>query len=321
MTRWEQRAPGTSFVYSKWSICDAVFNAVDNDGYVQSSIKGALKMRSMKIMGLCFIAAMALSAVVSASASATKNPKWVLCETRGIGGQWKNGECTEKQTNGSHETRLLLANETRLITATQDVTIAEGIQKLKSSSVTIICKKLKLASGAVLVGGEPAGDLETIVYEACGVEGHENCKVKNKGGTFGTIETKPLRSLVGYKSKAAEEAENLGETVTVFKPEGPPTFVEIEMETECPSAKLEKIGLPVNGEVACENLGGNAHSVSHLINCPETAIKTYWLQSPEGSAKEEKVTKLELAGALASYTGASEISLAGSQLNQAFWLD
>ena len=275
-------------------------------------------MRSMKIMGLCFIAAMALSAVVSASASATKNPKWVICETRGpTNGQWNNGTCTELGGNKSHETRLLTGTETRLITAT-----ANGVQKLTSTAagITILCQKLSLASGAKLTGGEPAGDLETIRYEECSVEGHEKCKVKNKGGTFGTIETKPLLSIVGFKSKAAEEGENQAETVTVFKPETGKVFVELEMETECPVKALEKTGLPIAGEVGCENAGGNAHLVEQELNCPSPRITTYWLQSG-GSPKEEKIAKLELAGFESTYTGKSKVSLAGSQLGQAYWLD
>jgi len=272
-------------------------------------------MKLFKIMGLCFVAAMALSAVVSASASATKNPKWALCETRGPNnGQWGNASCTELGGNKSHETRLLLTeNETRVITA-----VANGVQKLSSSTVTILCQTLKLASSSKLIGGEPAGDLEIIIYEECTVEGHTKCKVRSKGAAFGTIETKDLKSLIGYKTEAAEIAENLGETVTVFKPETGSTFVILEMETECPSSKLEKIELPVIGEVVCENIG-NEHLVTHEINCPATAQKTYWLQSG-GSPKEEKIAKMELGGVASTYTGKSKISLGGSQLGQAFWM-
>ena len=82
--------------------------------------KGVWQMKSIKIMGLCLVAAMALSAVVSASASAgTKNPKWALCEERTAGtGQWENTTCTKLGGTKTHETRLLLTeNETRSITA------------------------------------------------------------------------------------------------------------------------------------------------------------------------------------------------------------
>lgn len=223
-------------------------------------------MRSMKILGLCFIASLALSAVVSASAMA-KNPRWGVCLNRVSGGQWEDGQCSKAKTNGSHETRELKTNETIEITAE-----ANGIQKLHSATVTIECKKLKLKSGAEIIGGEPGTDAETIVYEECGIEGFPKCKVRNVGGTFKTIETKPLNSTLGYKTKEQEEKENQEDTVTVFKPKTANTFVEIEMEAEpggtCPSTALEKKGLPVTGEVACENVSATKHAVEHELKCP-----------------------------------------------------
>ncbi len=266
-------------------------------------------------IALSAVSAVVLSAVVSASASATNNPKWALCETRGLGGQWKNGACTELQANGSHETRLLLTNETRSIIAK-----ANSVQKLSSpaAKITIVCNKLTLAGGT-LRGGEPAGDSETIVYKECTVEGYPNCRVRNKGGTFGTtIETKPMHSTVGYASKEAEEKENQAATVTVFAPASGKAWFEMEMETECPEKTLN-IALPIEGELTCEDVG-NEHLVEHEINCPSPRISTYWLQSG-GSPKEEKVKKLEIVRFEATYTGKSTISLAGSQLGQEFWLD
>src|SRR5580692_5184819 len=120
-------------------------------------------MKSIKIMGLCLVAAMALSAVVSASASATKNPKWALCEARTEGtGQWNNGTCTELGGKKTHETRLLLTeNETREITAE-----ANGSQKLAPAGApTVLCKKLSLKAGAVILGGEPGKGTGGVRFE------------------------------------------------------------------------------------------------------------------------------------------------------------
>ncbi len=209
-------------------------------------------MKLFKIMGLCFVAAMALSAVVSASASAaTKNPKWALCETRGPNnGQWGNATCTELGGNKSHETRLLLTeNETRAITAE-----ANGAQKLSAAGVVVLCKKLKLKAGAVLLGGEPGKDNESIVYEECEIEGKPKCKVRNAGGVNGTIETLPLTSTLVYSSKEAEEKENQAETLTLFKATTGEMFVELFLEgEECPAALREK-NLPVKGEVLGTNV-------------------------------------------------------------------
>jgi hypothetical protein len=275
-------------------------------------------MKSIKIMGLCLVAAMALSAVVSASASATKNPKWVICETRGPNnGQWSDGTCTKLGGEKTHETRLLLTeNETREITA-----VGNGNQMLASPGApTVICKKLKLKAGAVLLGGEPGKDNESIVYEECEVEGKPNCKVKNVGGVNGTIETHPLTSTLVYTSKAAEEAENQAATLTLFKPTTGEIFVELELEgTECPEALRGK-ALPVKGEVLGENTGLNEHLVTHELNFPATALKIYWLQVG-GVATEKEIKKLMLATLSATYSGKTKVSLAGSQLGQDWWVD
>jgi len=273
-------------------------------------------MKSIKIMGLCLVAAMVLSAVVSASASATKNPKWALCEARTAGtGQWEDNACSKLGGTKTHETRLLLTeNETREIKAE-----AVSEQTLTSAAATIKCTKLKLAKGAVLLGGEPGKDNETIVYEGCTTSIKE-CTVRSAKAAVGTIETNPLISTLAYSSKEAEEKENQAETLTIFKSATGKVFVDLILEGKgCPEA-LRGVELPVDGEVACTNEKGNVHSISHELVCPATAIKTYWLQV-SGVAKEEKVAKLELAGMAATYSGTSSISLAGSQENQVWWID
>jgi hypothetical protein len=275
-------------------------------------------MKLFKIVGLCFIAAMALSAVVSASASAaTKNPKWALCEARTAGtGQWENATCTKLGGTKTHETRLLLTeNETREITAE-----ANGVQKLSAAGIVVACKKLKLKAGAVLLGGEPGKDNESIIYEECEIEGKPNCKVKNAGGVNGTIETNPLTSTLVYSSKEAEEKENQAETLTLFKPTTGEIFVELFLTgTECPAA-LREVNLPVKGEVLGTNTEGNVHLVTHELNFPATALKFYWLQVG-GVATEKEIKKLLLTTNNATYSGKTKESLAGSQLGQAWWID
>jgi len=276
-------------------------------------------MKSIKIMGLCLVAAMALSAVVSASASAaTKNPKWALCEARTEGtGQWNDGKCSELGGKKTHETRLLLTeNETRSITAE-----ANGTQKLTAAgAVTVVCEKLKLKAGAVLLGGEPGKDNESIVYEECTIEGKPKCEVRSVGGAFGTIETLPLTSTLVYSSKEAEEKENQAATLTLFKPTTGEIFVELELRgEECPKALREK-ALPVKGEVLGENIGGNEHLITHELNFPTTALTKYWLQVG-GVATEKEIKKLFLLTSGAVYSGKTKESLAGSQVGQAWWID
>ncbi len=165
-------------------------------------------VRYTKILILCAIAAMATCAALSSSASATKNPKWALCEARTAGtGQWGNSLCTTLGGEKTHETRLLLTeNETREIAAE-----ANGGQKISVAGVTVVCKKLKLKAGAALLGGEPGKATGSPIFEECELEGKPNCKVKNVGGVNGKIETLPVTSTLVYSSKEAEEKENQAE--------------------------------------------------------------------------------------------------------------
>jgi hypothetical protein len=280
-------------------------------------------MRSIKILGLCFIASLALSAVVSASASA-KNPKWAICETRGLGGQWKDGQCSEGQSNGSHETiELKTTKETRAIRVE-----ANGVQTLSTpgAKTTILCKKLSVKPGAVLIGGEPGMDEETLVYEECEVEGSPTCLINKEKAKVAKITTLLLGSTLGYLTEAQEKEENQSDTVTVFKPKNGSEFVVLELEKEtggsCPLASIEKMALPVKGEVVCENKGGAVHSLSHELTCPKTALKEYWVQNSKQEPEKVTIKKLELATMASSYEGKSTIKLSGTKAfeEQEWWI-
>jgi hypothetical protein len=245
------------------------------------------KMRGIKILGLCFIAPLALSAVFAASALALKNPRWAMCavssETRG---QWKDSQCSIPGNNSTHETKILAPRlETRAITV--EANEAKGSQKLSAPAIKLVieCKKVKAKPGAILIGGEPGEGAETLVYEGCGVEGHSNCKINKEAGETAKIETGPLDFKLAYKTKKAEEEEDQQNTVTVFKPQIGNTFADIEVEGnvegECASKALEKLPLPVDGEIACENVSGDEHLVTHEINCTTVRVEKYWLQLGE----------------------------------------
>jgi hypothetical protein len=254
-------------------------------------------MRRIEIAGLCLIATLALSAVVSASASA-KNPRWVICEvSKETRGQWEDALCAKHKTNSTHETKELKANETREIKAE-----ADGLQKLGSPSLklTILCKKLKVKAGAILIGGEPGTDTETLVYEECEVEAKPKCRINDIEGGKAIIATTPLASTLGYKTQKQEEEENQTDTVTVFKAEAHGALYELEIagekEAECTSKALEKVKLPVSGEFACENVSAGTHLVTHELNCPEPRIAEYWRQTAEQKPEKVVVKKLEIAG-------------------------
>ena len=271
-------------------------------------------MRRIEIAGLCLIATLALSAVVSTSASA-KNPRWVICEvSKETRGQWEDALCAKHKTNSTHETKELKANETREIRAE-----ASGVQKMGSPAfkLTILCKKLKFKPGAALIGGEPGTDAETLVYEECEVEAKPNCKINKEAGGKAEITTKPLTSTLGYKTQKQEEEENQTDTITNFKPESGAVFFELEVEgikeAECSAKALEKIKFPISGEYACENVNGNEHIATHELNCPEPRITEYWRQTAEQKPEKVEIKKLEMGGSAWTVVGKSTIKLANGQ--------
>ena len=175
-----------------------------------------------------------------------------------------------------------------------------------------------------MIGGEPGTDAETLVYEECEVEAKLNCKINKEAGGKAKITTNPLTSILGYKTQKQEEEENQTDTITNFKPESGTVFVELEVEglveAECTAKALEKIKLPVAGEVACENINGSAHLIAHELNCPEPRITEYWRQTAEQKPEKVEVKKLEVAGNPSTYTGKTKTSLAGLELGQEWWI-
>ncbi len=272
-------------------------------------------MRRTKILILCVIATITTCAALSSAALAAKNPRWAICESGGPGfGQWENALCSKAAPGGGHETKeLATENETREITAE-----ANGPQKMATAGGIVVCKKLKLRTGAILLGGEPGKGAGSAAFEECQIEGKPNCKIKNVGGASGKIETLPITATLVYSSKEAEEKENQAETLTLFKPTTGETFVELFLEgAECPTALVGK-PLPVKGEILAENTKGNEHLVTHELSFPPIALETYWLQVG-GIATEKEIKNLRLLTLDATYSGKVKDSLAGSQAGQAWW--
>jgi hypothetical protein len=278
-------------------------------------------MRSLKILTLCFITSMALGAAVSTAALAARNPKYTLCkvspETRG---QWMNGFCTVPGRNASHETRQLEESQTRGFELEPN-----GMQELSvpSAKMTIICKKLKAKAGAILIGGEPGASSEILAFEECEIEGSPTCLINKEKAGKAQIVTNVLSSKLGYLTEKAEMEENLRDVVNVLKPSSGTVFTELEIEKEaggsCPLASIEKMKLPVKGELACESIDGAEHLITHELNCPETAKKEYWLQNSKEEPEKITLKKLELATLPATYVGRSKLKLSGIEEFQALW--
>jgi hypothetical protein len=243
-------------------------------------------MRSMKLLGVAAVAVFAVLAMTASSAFALINPQW--------------------EEEGSKPLAANLA-----VTAK-----ANGTQTL-SAGIVINCTGLKLNNGELVPGNGGLGggtDKESIVYEGCTVEPSskvKECEARTKGGMTPaeTIETLPLESSLGWKSKKLAEEEK-GPSLTLFKPVTPSTFVEIEFKkktgtAECPTGITEA---SVTGSVAVENIEGGL-KLTNELNAPSTVITEFWSNTATVPTKQS--VKLSAFGILtAKYIGKSEITAA-----------
>lgn len=285
-------------------------------------------MRYIKTMGLCLVAALACCVSVTASASAESSggPSYGFCDEVAAGtGHYTDAHC-ETRATGNWEAKLLLTGEHLTVLAS-----AKGKQLLKSAAGTVECEALKLKPGAIVTGGLPGGDLETIQYSQCSViksKSTINCDASTVGGpNNGTISTNPLESELVYLSE--EDAKKLwpDESGTLFKPAagGNGKFVEIEL-TPLGTGTCPVLGenngpakLPVAGEALLRNESPLVHKLSGVLVAPETALRKWFL----GTSGVEMVTKkLELGGVEAKYIGEVSIALQllGSERALDWWL-
>src|SRR6267154_1629919 len=102
-------------------------------------------MKHMKLLGVLLVVAFALSAVAAGAAFAAE-PEYLV--------------------------KLSPFTGTKAVEAE-----ANGVQTLKSTGLTIECKKFGLAAGAVIEGGAPGKSKETIQYSECAVAGFALCKI------------------------------------------------------------------------------------------------------------------------------------------------
>jgi len=253
-------------------------------------------MKRTKILGMALVAAFAMSAVASATASALNNPQWQICEK--TGGPL-NSECTAG-SSGQFE-GVLLTTGSKEVTATQ-----VGVQKLSNptSGLVIVCQTLKLKAGATIIGhAAPAAgtSAETIEYGECEVEGFPNCLINGKKSA--SLTTLPLTDTLVFQTKAAAEGQT-SPTLTLFEPTTPKLFIEFTLSGTCPVTGAVK----VEGAVLVENVNGQNYATSHTLNAPATSITKYFVNN--GATTEEKTAKLTVLGTAAKYVGESKVQLA-----------
>jgi hypothetical protein len=178
-----------------------------------------MKGRTIKMLGACVLAALALSAVAAAQASAIE---FIY------------------KVNGA---KLEAGKEKELVSK------AKGNQVLKTTvlgvATEITCTGVSTA-GAKIIGGKPGTSTETVKYSGCTVNKPSGCKVKE-----GTITTNPLKNEVVEGVGASA-----GKALVLFKPVSGETFAEPKLEGGflCPSLAVKGSvlaePLPQKSEVA-----------------------------------------------------------------------
>lgn len=246
-----------------------------------------MKMKSIKTTGLCLAAVFAFGAIGASQsfAASTNNPQWEVAN------------------------KILGANETKAVVAE-----ANGAQKLKATGITISCASLKVEKANIKgsIAPNPGTDEEVIIYEECEVEGKPNCEINKEKSKSAKIKTVLLKSKLAFQTKVAAEKEE-APTVTLFEPKAGTKFTELELTgLEC----LAQGKISVEGQVACENPKGQEQLAIHELNCPEPAIKKYFVNA-SGVTEEKTVNELRLEGVLklaATYVGKAVIELTSKEL-------
>ena len=195
-------------------------------------------MRHVRMLGLCLVAMLALSAYVVSSASAL--PEWGKCEAK-AGGKYSDANCTVKAKKGAGSFEWLKASAVakkrksegksanvpfsghnvgsggtlttalrecwaqpehtvQLRTTRQHCAGEEGEERLFTSQFKVECAAERNTGEAV--GPNKVGNVH-VTFTGCALFGSSPCN--SSGKAEGEIETNPLKGTLGYISKSAKE--------------------------------------------------------------------------------------------------------------------
>ena len=242
--------------------------------------------------GAALVLALALCAVVTASASAAGPTAYVCAPV--TNGPYSDSHCKTKGTPGIADTLKISA--TSEATATPVEAQSEGPYTLKSTNAgvefEISCTTIASTNGKVWnVVGEPmkAEGRLSLTYTGCTVvkPAGKSCVVRSKEGSVetanGTIKTLPLKSTSTMPSEKINKTE--------FSPVTPESFVNIVVAS-CTTTAL-------NGEKIVK---GQATAESN----EETDASLLTFSSTSGSS-------LTFATQPATYTGKNRIKMSGTE--------
>jgi hypothetical protein len=241
-------------------------------------------MTKVKLVLLGMLAVFAVSAVASASASAALETRGAyVCANVGSGGQWKNAECSEKESNGKFSTKEL---GTEAVEGTSETSELAG--KIGSVRTIIICKKDEF-SGSLLSTGASSGEVK---FRECVAE-------KENEGKRGILVNCKVKVPIEFKFT---DQLLLNTTTGIFEDEfkatkSEETFVEITIEETGGTCTI-KGEYKAKGTQNCELPKATLALVTHEIVC-----------KPEGS-------NLKLGAEPAKFKSTEKVKLSGGQAGE-----
>jgi hypothetical protein len=193
-----------------------------------------------------------------------------------------------------------------------------GLFKLKISAagatVTLTSSKIKVHSGAKIVGGKPGAAEETLELENVKVAAPlENCGVQEQDagpfhGEVGKITTVPLKAEI---VEGASGGEGIYQAELLLTPKTGTIWTEFKLTGACALSGLEPT---IEGSLLAEPKPQKTEAtIGNFIF--ESKVKGYKVSPGTGA---EKTAKLEFAKSPATLTGEAEMELVSKEAFGAF---
>jgi hypothetical protein len=213
-------------------------------------------MKKLRIIGMAFVVALALSAIVASTAMAGEYGRCVKLETST--GRYENAGCTTKSGShtGKYEWHAGPGAKPGYISAT-------GVAKLKSAGGEIECKA---STDAGKITGATT-DTDTITFTGCVLIATAG-KCHSAGQAAGTIKTNLLdTSLLDHGTKGLSGLEPKEDEVWT-------QFVSSENEPYQAQFECEPgILFRVSGSLSCNTTPVNVMTTTLSLTCEEAAKK------------------------------------------------
>jgi hypothetical protein len=181
-------------------------------------------MKRMRIMGLCLVAAFALTAIGAGTASAL--PEIGRCVAKAGTGKYKDAACTKKAGAKAEEKQFEFVKGPEV--GKTGFTSAGGEGVLETVSGTkIICTTQSATGKYKRLSTGVTKEVEGVIakFEGCGIPAI-GAKCKTKGEAEGVISTLSLKGPLGYISGEKTTSPVVGQLLTPTKAKG--LFAEFE---------------------------------------------------------------------------------------------